>query len=525
MKQEKKGLQFNRTALVISCVHFLLSFWTDRFIFRYVVFDFGSVKNIVKSIETCGVKLVFLFLLIAVWQGIFYVCKKADRTFKRVALGYFLLMLVLLLLTWPGIWRMDEFGILSSAVQLFPHFWQNYITSVFYIFALMLFPFPAGVILAQIICISLIVARIVTLCLSAEPEQIGRKKRSICYLLLLVPFLLLPVLDSNLYPMRVSLHAFLELWLLAELYFGWKRNTGLCRYLPVLAAVVTVWRTEAIYYVVCFPLLLLWIGRGKKYRKQILLYLMGEKITSGSQYELTSVVLPLMPLVEAAHETDAAADRQLLSEIDKVVSVEVTLEGAREGKTGINLFWSRSDFQRSYTDKEFVSFKQAYYKLILRYPAVFLKERFETFVSSTGLLENTTELFTEQVPNYVTFRQYPLSSTISDRTRTAVIKGLELRSQKDYTQKLAVTDLIYSAIPAVLILLVASVILLARKKWLPLFLLLTALVKVPLVFLTAPSRLFMYYYSVYLIGYAVLFYTLFLLVQKKAKESKTGGGV
>ena len=205
--------------------------------------------------------------------------------------------------------------------------------------------------------------------------------------------------------------------------------------------------------------------------------------------------------------------------------MEVTLEGAREGKTGINLFWSRPDFQRSYTDKEIASFKQAYYKLILRYPAVFLKERFETFVSSTGLLENTTELFTESVPNYITFRQYPLSSPISDKTRTAVIKGLELRTQKDYTQKLAVTDLVYSALPAVLILLVASVILLIRKKWLPLFLLLTALVKVPLVFLTAPSRLFMYYYSVYLIGYAVLFYSAFLLTQKKAKGSKTGGGL
>lgn len=141
-------------------------------------------------------------------------------------------MLVLLLLTWPGIWRMDEFGILTSAVQLFPHFWQNYITSVFYIFALMLFPFPAGVILVQIICISLIVARLVTLCLSAEPEQIGKKKRNICYVLLLVPFLLLPVLDSNLYPMRVSVHAFLELWLLAELYFNRKRIRclhGICR--------------------------------------------------------------------------------------------------------------------------------------------------------------------------------------------------------------------------------------------------------------------------------------------------------
>ena len=88
-------------------------------------------------------------MLIALWQAAFWAAKHADRFFLKVAGGYMLFMMLLLLLTWPGIWRMDEFGILSSSVQLFPHFWQNYITSVFYILALMLLPFPAGVVIVQ----------------------------------------------------------------------------------------------------------------------------------------------------------------------------------------------------------------------------------------------------------------------------------------------------------------------------------------------------------------------------------------
>ena len=137
-------------------------------------------------------------------------------------------------------------------------------------------------------------------------------------------------------------------------------------------------------------------------------------------------------------------------------------------------------------------------------------ERWNTFCESSDLLENTTQLFTrDNVPNYETFREYPLSRPINNDLRTSVIKMLEFRSSDAYDTKLKVADAVYSVIPAVIILIVASVILLFKKRWTSLLLLLTVLAKVPLVFLTAPSRLFMYYYSVYLFGYCVLFYIIY----------------
>lgn len=519
-----KARQLNKTALILSLVHFVLSFFTDRLIFSYAWFDASTTRELVRSVETLAVKGVFLILLVALWQVAFWAAKNADRFFMKLAGGYMLLMLVLLLLVWPGIWRMDEFGILSSSLQLFPHFWQNYITSVFYILALMLLPFPAGVVIIQCGCISLAVARLVTLCLRADGEENSKASRR--WWILLLSFLMFPVLDSNLYPIRMSLYAFLEVLLLAELFFLAKRENGgkeigyWC-YMTLLAGVVTVWRTEAIYYFAAYPVLLLVAGKGRRYVKQILLYLIigvilfvpqkvGEKLTSGQQYELTSVVLPLVPLVEAAHENSDAKDLKLLDVIDQVVDVEVTLKGAAEGKTGINLFWGNPDFQRSYTEEQFAEFKSAYYQLVVKYPGVFLKERWKTFCDSSDLLENTTQLFTRDgVPNYETFKKYPLANPISDKMRTAVVKVLELRNARSYDEKLAVTDFVYSAIPAVVILMIASVMLLVKKKWMQLLLVLTMLVKVPLVFLTAPSRLFMYYYSVYLFGYCVLFYFLY----------------
>ena len=227
-------------------------------------------------------------------------------------------------------------------------------------------------------------------------------------------------------------------------------------------------------------------------------------------------MLPLVPLVEAASENADAQDKELLEVIDRVVNVEVTLQGAAQGKTGINLFWGEPEFQRNYTDGELGEFKSAYYHLIIKYPLIFLEERWETFCDSSDLLENTTELFTKDgVANYEVFREYPLSNPISNELRTGVIKILELRDAHNYHAKLRVTDFVYSAIPAIIILVVTSVVLLAKRKWTSLVLVLTVLAKVPLVFLTAPSRLFMYYYSVYLFGYCVLFYLVYTMCARR----------
>ena len=120
------------------------------------------------------------------------------------------------------------------------------------------------------------------------------------------------------------------------------------------------------------------------------------------------------------------------------------------------------------------------------------------------------------------FREYPLAKPINDKIRTSVIKILELRTAHNYNEKIRMTDFVYSAIPAIVVLVIASVILLVKRKWTDLLLVLTVLAKVPLVFLTAPSRLFMYYYSVYLFGYCVLFYVIYqrCVERKKRKETQ-----
>ncbi|MBQ8189456.1 MAG: glycosyltransferase [Lachnospiraceae bacterium] len=534
MKEQimQKIQKLHKGCLIVACIHWLVTFFTDHLIFDYVMWDMSNTTQMIKTAMTYGAKAVFLLVLIGIYQGGYFLFTKADKRFVRYTLIYFCINIILLLLTWPGIWRMDEFGILNSAVLLLPVFWQNYLTSLFYVFALMLIPIPSGVIIIQCVINSLVVGYLLKL-LTDKWGKWG--------LLAFVPFLLLPVLDSNLYPMRMSVYAFLELLLLILLYQKWemrqKEASKKWLFICALAAVVTVWRTEAIYYMVLFPVLLaiLFVKfmDKKQLVKVICAYLiislclfipqsLGDKLTSGNQYDLTSVVLPLVPLVEEAYESGECQEQ--LSAIDQVINVEVTVKGAKEGRSGINLFWGEPDFQRTYTDADYRAFKSAYYELILQFPMTFLEERFTCFVESTDLLENTTELFTKEgVVNYDIFKNYPLTKPFSDDVRSTVVKGLEWREAENYTVEKDGYGLIYSHLLPIGMLCLGWLVCLLKRKWHLFFLISLPLIKVPLIFLTAPSRLFMYYYSLYLIGYFVLFAVMAAVCAKL--WSKVGGPI
>ena len=120
-----------------------------------------------------------------------------------------------------------------------------------------------------------------------------------------------------------------------------------------------------------------------------LIQAVGERMTSSRQYDLTSVVLPLVPLVNAEYENvygATAAEDEIdlsssaeLSDIDKVVGIRDIRKAYAEGKNGINLFWGGLYADTDYTDEEYSACKSAFYRLALRYPGVFLSERMNCF--------------------------------------------------------------------------------------------------------------------------------------------------
>lgn len=518
--------KLNKKCVILASLHWVISFFTDSLIFDYSLSDFSSLLQAGKSLLAIGSKVAFFFILIFMWHGLFYFFTKANRKFVKYTLIYLGIMTILLLLTYPGIFRMDEFGILFTAQVVFPEFWQNYLTSVFYIISMMLFPVPAGIVFTQCICISLVVGYLIY-----RIEAAGFIKGKMVYLMY-VPFLLFPILDSNLYPMRMSLYAFLELLMLAEFVIAKIKKESFSKLrlvcLALLGALIICWRTEAIYYLVAFPVcfvVLFFKETTKKTKIRFVILLLafsmvlyipqkvGDKLRNGNKYALTGMVLPLAPLLTACYEGEKVAsepqERKELNEIldimDQVVNVELIVNGYKEGRTGISMFWSEADFERNYNDAQFATFKSAYYGLILRYPEVFLQERVETFLQSGDLLENTTEIYdTTDVPNHERFRNMWGNQALNKELRKKVISILELRQKDNYDEKMPAYGLVYHVTIPLCFLLLLLIGLMVKKKWDLALLLAAHLCKVPLIFLTAPSRLFMYYYPVYLLGVVVV---------------------
>lgn len=520
-----KKTSFDKRALIIAFIHFVISFFTDRLVFNYNLLDFTNMVTIIKAIMALGAKLAFLILLIFIWQAVFYLVKEVRQGnsnikdyFKYTGI-YLFIMLIFFVCLFPGLWRMDEFGILKNATFILPHFWQGYLTSVFYIFSLMLIPNPSGVIFIQILVISLITGYIV--------YKISRyvKNPNAAYFMY-IPFLLFPVIDSNFYPIRMSIYAFLEVLLAFELFsIKYERREIKSKNIYLLALLVGIlvcWRTEAIYYTILAPVTFIILFYKETERSLKLKFLIsvvlisgvltgiqtiGNSIDSGKEYDITSVILPITPLVNEAYENN---DYELIEQIEYVLDTKILTEGYKLGKTGISMYWSEDKLvKEQYTDKQYKQFKSAYVRLILKYPLVFLKERLDTFIGSTGILNNTEDMFIEDTEQYyISFREN-YNYTGEHRLRRSIIKLLE------FTDNENIHNVVYSVvIPSVLLILICLV-LLFKKKWGYFFICGEICAKIPLIFLTAPSRLFMYYYSIYLAAAVLMAMLLVRFIDKK----------
>ena len=147
--------------------------------------------------------------------------------------------------------------------------------------------------------------------------------------------------------------------------------------------------------------------------------------------------------------------------------------------------------------------------LALKYPKSLLRERVSTF------LDTVSEGHSRASNQRLVFAA-PL--LLYDDTETAVVREFLTQSAAVYLVNAAVRraftstfvfgsgavgqvlGLTWEILPALALLTVAVVVLLARRQWLLFLLAGCAWARVPLVFLTAPDTYFMYYLSPYTAG-------------------------
>ena len=99
MKRRKEINNINYILFYVSCVHWLLSIWTDKLIF--------SLDNI-SNIKYWVVKVLFFSFVFFIWKFIYVVLKKVktkdEKTIKWISYSiiYAVVLCVILVCVWPG---------------------------------------------------------------------------------------------------------------------------------------------------------------------------------------------------------------------------------------------------------------------------------------------------------------------------------------------------------------------------------------------------------------------------------------
>lgn len=439
---------------------------------------------------------------------------------------YFSILLLILLLVWPGTWRWDDLWTLSkiSTYQSFDP-WQHIFTGYFYDIFLQILPFPAGIILIRniinAICVAFFIVKIEKL------FGIGKIKNSILdYIIKLTPFLLPPVLIYQLSGYRIGQYVYLELAFFIMLIEAIKENKKLSiPYLSLLvlfSVICSCWRTESFVYIFLTCISFFFVKRNviSQKRKIILSIILvvgfivcnhaQQKALGNSNYEIISLSSPCAELIRRA---DKEKDKDLLDVLNKVVSVETILQTKEDGTS---LYWQKKLIQKGYTKKDYHNFLKAFFKLSARYPMTVINERWGMFVNAISKCgtfesigssafifdENAIEIAKAVLPkNWFAYRP-PFK-----KIRREVINALSFA--KVHSKKsIMLRNFVYGVTVPIICLMVSLFAFLFQKKWYYLILTSVVFFKIVIVILTEPAPFLMYYLSFYFLGYTLLIYAL-----------------
>lgn len=521
---DSKNKRWIITALLVI-VGFFFSFWNDM-----QFYENGKI-SVEKAWYWLG-KIVFFVLLFLGWNEILLkTWNKEKQHMLKCVLIYFIPMLILLILTWPGVWRSDEMYVLRALQQGKLYFWQHWITSMFYMLCLQLCPVPGIIVVVQVFIISIIVGDIVYRSYGCfEKVKKGR------YAYFLYFSLFLPtILDNNLSPIRASLCSYLELWILFQIIFcGLEKKKysmeKMCK-LAVIAAIAASWRPENIIYVAALPAAcFIWKNINLKknivflcltgllmgtimtiqnngLRQQELVTQEGYCISDKDRYAFSGMVEPLAQLIVEDFKSDTKEED--LKFINEVISLD-----AIDAYGGIGAFWQGG--LRNLSPENLMVIKKLYVRLVFENWDLFLQQRFQYFLKTKGFgfrivtcLKSAAHLYDEDIGEYsgeeMAYwykdfqRRYLWNQPLNVEVRKHIISFLEGKKITDYEYSTSALELFFqNAVPFLVLLILVGILELVNKRMVFPFVIMFILGKCFIVMLTAPAMYFMYYFSAYL---------------------------
>lgn len=529
-------------AVVLSVLHSLISIPLSNLIFL-------SPEDQITKRNKLLIDILFFVIMIFVYRGLIFVIKNRHKYRKHIkfCLIYFTFLILFLLLTWPGIWRgpNDEFIIASNAKHYVIYGWQHSLTALFYMFCFKLIPFFSSVLIVQCFIISLITTYLYTRLI-----QDFHLKKLLPKLILLIPFLLPPVIDYALYPLRPTLYSYfvvLLLYLMIKAISIQKLSKLESIFLIISFIIAASWRSEGIFFLIIAVIYFIYLAirhftpiRFSLYA--IIIILFSSLVVNAFQsttletdteyaYKVLSTASILPSLVRTASQDPDNTD--LLSSIDKVMDVNILITDPQNLNHGDLLFFGGA-YKPGHTHAEYLDYIQAFLRLCLKYPTIaahypikyffqaictsatlnnataythfFEDSYYQDLYENNNVYHNTKEELEEK---YSITRQFiteggDIMQPINPDLRNTIIEILEGREIGNYTKQTPLAAVFWNALIPFFSIIFIIIVLIIKKHPSAALIISTILIKTFIVILTAPIPLHMYYYAEYLLGYILL---------------------
>lgn len=546
--------RMNKWMLVLAALHFALTFCTDGRIFTFEPFDFNffiPLDGIAAKYYYLAAKALALICLVIFYQG-FYLFYHAIRTKNRKFLLDFMLPFAVLFgfyiinfaICFPGLYKIDDTTMYAMATRYYPFYWHSYLTSLFYMVGLTIFPFSSGQMVLMDVFSALIFAYVFYRMSDALPDKKWNKLKYLLLIVAVSPFMNTITLET----FRTYVYAVLNMFFFAFLIFEkiQKKPFTLLKFLllALCLGVLAFWRSESIIYLVFAPFLIFAAYKHDISIKKALAFAVAGLAIFGAvnipqstgntkyynnDYWIVSTTRPLSVLLNLDGTTDYEGGGEDIAAIDAIINTDhiklfpydsISYQSwntiTREGRLS----------QTFSTQEEQSEYIKAFFNIVLHNKTDFLKERLDLLIKTNYLqgafrVDFGKELVRTADPTLPALAPYWQQN--DDLNRSGITPRGMSETGQAYWKAITLANWpgIYTVIPC-LLLAIFLVILAARyKAWLIFMTALLLLLREAIIFLTSPSAMISYYMPASLLSlFLGLTLIAFCVYNRKAKEKK-----
>lgn len=527
-----------RQHLILFSIAVLLwgiTFYTDTKIFTSEPLNMNClpIDTGMVTLMHLLTKLGVLAVLLGALTFLFHLAKRPQSL--AVFAGLLAIYVIGLLLTYPGYYMSDDPIIFAYATRYYPVYWHNYLTSLFYMIAMSLFPASCGPVLLS----DILYAAVYTYLFDKARRMFSSGWSYLVLLTGILPFTLLGALMC----FRPAIYSSFFVFYFVFLYFEWKEKNTLTLpkflILALLTAILSIWRSESIILLPASGILIALAytendARRRDALKRAVLFVLcavlmfsviklpqshGEKTYYGSDYLIISTTRPLSVIVHRDQTYEGA--KEDLENISAVTDYGY-LHNDSLSCSAYNRYNSDHNEGKYTQTGADAATQKAYLKsalrMILHNLDLYFGERLQLFCVTNGIFNYDQDMVLSLKPVVTTnFHLYEHDRSYGFEMLNAY-KRIPLQSQEGY----ALALFTYGGeayIPMLLLLTVLLIVTLFRRKWFLFFCFGSLLAREAVIFLTAPASFIQYSYPMMYVT-AVFFV---LMVAEPLSASRTKG--